>query len=224
MKTIVIMIFLSVFVFACSGEPVESNYLDGPGSGTEDFITRYSTISVILPGRFPDVNKTYQTTNMCWAIAVANMLEYTGWADDAVDVMDIFINQYGNIPMSGVTAMDWYFVNHTSERSRFAYTVIESDKSSIPYFTASSIENGKPVLFQMLKEGGFGHIVVVYGYRYIPWEYEEAFVFSIVDGDDPGHTQYLTVGRNRNSGNWDITSGILSNYDLGHAMNLSPKF
>jgi len=189
-------------------------------SEDSDFVDNFSTEFTKVSGYFPDVTKTELTDNMCWAIAVANCLENTGWVPDAYEVVVELQVEFGNQPHSTYAALIWYFDTFFPNHDLLLYAAIEYDHNFIPEFIASSIEFDRPVMLNMKDpDKSIGHAISIYGYKFVPeTEYEgDSFIFLFTHGDDNVYSKQMQV--EWVNGEWYIET-TFPDYEMRSAINL----
>ena len=171
-----------------------------------------------VPGRMPDATKTNNTSEMCWAYAVCNVLEYTGHIVDNRVCINNMRDEYGNESGYALNAYNYYMREFLALDPRDYYDP-EYDTDLAPDFIANTIDAGLPAVFNLSKIGdGNGHVVAVYAYA----ETDDGYIFYVVDGDDHKYTAIIQVIWTADG--WRIeNSGTYNKYEPSRAFSIAPN-
>jgi hypothetical protein len=191
-------------------------------------------------GTWHDANKTGSgDSNMCWAAAAANILDWAGWDTAALNtqtlIFQYFVDHWtdaGSLPKygwhwwltgkqppnwSGWSQVDvpggnfWPGVNFNS-------LYHESSSGNLMAALASFFQSGYGVTLSIYKSGlDYGHALTCWGYDYTDLSGVIQYNGVWVTDSDDGVTalQYYSVSWDSTEGVWDLNGGVLTNYYIG---------
>lgn len=175
-------------------------------------------MDVRVPGEVPDYTKKDSTSNMCWAVAVCNALEYSDHVEDNGNCVKDMRAHYGNEPNSNLNSYNWYMNNVLYLDPRDYYNP-EYDHDLVVDYILDSIQQGLPVVWSLAPlTGNIGHALMVYGWTATV----HGYVLYVVDGDDHKHTATISLYWESTTGEWEIhSSGGYNKYAPSYAFTIS---
>lgn len=181
----------------------------------QDNSDNYNLLDGRLAGDIPDYTKTDGTSDMCWAVAVCNSLEYSGHVADNSDCVNTMKGQYGNQPGYAMNSYNWYMTDVLVLDPRDYYTAMYNHKEHVN-FIADEIDDGNIVIWSLSPlTGNTGHVVAVYGWNLT----DTGYIFYVVDGDDSKHTGIIEVTFDGEE--WGIhSSGMYNKYSPNYAFSI----
>jgi hypothetical protein len=195
-----------------------------PAAGDEDYTAEdYEPIFKMWDHfgiAYTDADKTDSGDDkMCWAVAAANLLVWSGWAVDEDDAFTTFRSHFDNQPGDLYDALSYYFDNFVSNAGADTVTVREARSHMLMDFTVSALHEGKGIALKIKYPGqAIGHYVTVFGYMY--FADEDNFILMFTDSDDRLHQlRNFKVLWNEAADRWEI-QGLYERWYLEYVISL----
>jgi hypothetical protein len=114
---------------------------------------------------FPQINKTRETSNMCWALSSCEVMYYQGFVDDIGYCANWMLSEYGNRGYAPVVATIKYLTEHYDVDSFETPMAHAMTPLEVLAFVVDQLNTGDPAVLTVGELfGGSGHAVSVYGY------------------------------------------------------------
>lgn len=209
----------------CIGEDNRNADEEIPGAGIEDYQVSVDDADFKMwlewEAPFADADKSgNEDSQLCWAAAVANILTWTGWAEDEKDTFDTFRGHFNNNPGYLYDALRYYFSEFVSEVSADMVTVREIRPRLLDDFIVSVLCEGKGVVIKIkYPNRKVGHFLTIYGYR-LNHGKDSAVLFFTDSDDHRRRMREMDITWDDTVNRWEI-GGLYSGWFLEYAVSLA---
>ena len=226
-KIIVFLFCILLLLNGCIGEDNRNADEEIPGAGIEDYHVSVDEEDYRMwlewDTPFADADKSGNgDSQLCWAAAVANILTWTGWAEDENDTFDTFRGHFADEPGYLYDALRYYFNEFVSEISADMVTVREVRPTMLDEFLVSALYDGKGVVIKIkYPNRKVGHFLTIYGYRLYP-EQGRVVLFYTDSEDRRRKIREMFITWDEAASRWEI-GGLYGGWFLEYAVSLDRR-